>query len=152
MKRECLLILTIALSLFAFTACDDDLDVSRENVTGQWIEEYSDYPYFMPDGYISYDFKADGKVDIHVYDVFDGEHDYQKSYTVGTMVTTSGKEKDVVTFNPSSSDYSGESYKIVKLTKDEMEWQRVGTTFQKGTVGSDYKHLVRNRITLINLD
>ena len=41
------------------------------------------------------------------------------------------------------SDFSGEDFKIVKLTKNEMEWQRLGTTFQKGTVGSDFKHFRR---------
>lgn len=61
------------------------------------------------------------------------------------MVTTSGEEKDVMTFNPQMSDYSGESFNIVKLTKNEMEWQRLGTTFQKGTVGSDFKHLIRKK-------
>ena len=49
----------------------------------------------------------------------------------------------MVSFDPQMSDFSGEDFKIVKLTKNEMEWQRLGTTFQKGTVGSDFKHFVR---------
>lgn len=143
MRRASLLIVAIVLSLFAMTSCDkDELEISKENVLGQWVEDYSDYPYFAPDGYLTYTFRADGIVDIHVYDVFAGDTDVHGSYTVAV---DHGEGRDVLCINPHISDFSSESYKIVKLTKNEMDWQRVGTTFQKGTVGSDFKHLIRRK-------
>lgn len=145
MRRASLSIVTIVLSLFAMTSCDkDELEISKENVLGQWVEDYSDYPYFAPDGYLTYTFNADGTVDIHVYDVFAGESDMHSTYIVAEDYGD-GKD-DVLCINPHISDFSSESYKIVKLTKNEMDWQRVGTTFQKGTVGSDFKHLVRRKL------
>lgn len=146
MKRINLFIATIALALFTFTSCDkDELEISKENVLGQWEEDYSDYPYYAPEGGVTYTFNSNGTVDVHYYDVFAGDHDVQKTYHIGAMVTTSGDEKDVLIFNHFMSDLSGENFKIVKLTKNEMEWQRLGTTFQKGTVGSDFKHLIRKK-------
>lgn len=143
MKKTKLLFATIVLSLLAIASCDkDELDISQENVLGQWVEDYSDYPYFATEGYITYNFNADGLVDIHVYDVFAGDSVMKKTYTVAEDY---GDGKDVLMINPHMSDYSGEYYKIVKLTKNVMEWQRVGTSFQKGTVGSDFKHLIRKR-------
>lgn len=146
MKRINLFITTIALALFTFTSCDkDELEISKENVLGQWEEDYSDYPYYATEGGVTYTFNANGMVDIHFYDVFAGDHDVQRTYSVGTIETTSGMENDILLLDPHMSDYSGEGFKIVKLTKTEMEWQRLGTTFQKGTVGSDFKHLIRKK-------
>lgn len=49
LKKAYLLIVTIVLSLFAFISCDkDDLEISKENVLGQWEKDYSDYPYYAP--------------------------------------------------------------------------------------------------------
>lgn len=139
-------IATIALALFAFTSCDkDELEISKENVLGQWEEDYSNYPYYASEGGVTYTFNSNGTVDVHYYDVFAGDHDVQRTYSVGTIETTSGMENDILLLDPHMSDYSGEGFKIVKLTKTEMEWQRLGTTFQKGTVGSDFKHLIRKK-------
>ena len=146
MKRLCFYLATVVLSLFTFISCDkDELEISTENILGQWVEDYSDYPYFTTEGYATYTFNANSTVDIHFYDVFAGEHDVQRTYSVGAIETTSGMENDVLLLDPHMSDYSGEGFKIVKLTKNEMEWQRLGTTFQKGTVGSDFKHLIRKK-------
>ncbi len=138
---------SIAVVLFAgvtFSSCDkDDIEINEQNIIGTWVEEYSDYPYYAPDGGLTWTFSTDGYAYIHIYDVFAGDHDVQQTYIVGSMMTTSGEEKDILTLNPHMSDYSGEAFKIVKLTKNEMEWQRLGTTFQKGTVGSDFRHFIR---------
>jgi len=136
----------MVLSLFAFTSCNkDELEISKENVLGQWAEDYSGYPDFATEGYATYTFKADGKVDIHFYDAFAGESDKHGTYTVAEDY---GDGKDVLALYIEKSDYLdeySEYYKIVKLTKNVMEWQRVGTTFSKGTVGSDFKHFVRRK-------
>ena len=48
-----------------------------------------------------------------------------------------------LTLNQENSDDSNATYVIVKLTSDEMAWQKVGTTYSEGTWGSDYRHFVR---------
>ena len=110
---------------------------NTDYLIGKWTEDYSNYPYFVSEGYINYDFSSDGMVKIHVYDVFAGESDIQKTYQIS--------EDGVITLIPEESDLSGEQYTIVKLTKEKMEWQRVGTTFQKGSLSSDFKHFVRKK-------
>lgn len=129
-------------AILVFAGCSK-LEVNKENILGTWVDDYSAYPYYAPEGGETYTFNADGTVDVHYYDVFAGDHDVQKSYTVWSLETPSGMENDVLSFNPQMSDLSGEDFKMVKLTKTEMEWQRLGTTFQKGTVGSDFKHFRR---------
>ena len=48
-----------------------------------------------------------------------------------------------ITIIPAMSDFSNVTYKLVKLTSDEMEWQREGTTYSVGTWGVDYRHFVK---------
>ena len=130
------------MAILAFAGCSK-LEVNKENILGTWVDDYSAYPYYAPEGGETYIFNANGTVDVHYYDVFAGDYDVQKTYTVWSLGTLSGMEDGVLSFNPEMSDFSGEDFKIVKLTKNEMEWQRLGTTFQKGTVGSDFKHFRR---------
>ena len=130
------------MAILAFAGCSK-LEVNKENILGTWVDDYSAYPYYAPEGGETYTFNADGTVDVHYYDVFAGDHDVQRTYTVGAVEGTSGMENGVLLLDPHMSDYSGDGFKIVKLTKTEMEWQRLGTTFQKGTVGSDFKHFRR---------
>ena len=130
------------MAILTFAGCSK-IEVNKENIRGTWVDDYSAYPYYAPEGGETYTFNADGTVDIHYYDVFAGDHDVQRTYTVGAIEGTSGMENNVLLLDPHMSDYSGDGFKIVKLTKTEMEWQRLGTTFQKGTVGSDFKHFGR---------
>ena len=50
-----------------------------------------------------------------------------------------------ITINPAMSDFSNVTYKLVKLTSEEMEWQREGTTYSVGTWGVDYRHFVKSK-------
>lgn len=127
------LLFAITLLIPLLTGCSK-LEINQDNIIGTWSDEYSDYPYYAPEGGVTYTFKADGTVDIHFYDVFAGEKDVQKTYMI---------ENGELYLNPIMSDLSGDAFKIVKLTKDEMEWQRIGTSFSKGTVGSDFQHFVK---------
>lgn len=54
-----------------------------------------------------------------------------------------GDNSITINLNPEKSDESNATYVIVKLTSDEMAWQKVGTTYSEGTWGSDYRHFVR---------
>lgn len=139
------LMTAIVCALLLQTACTK-MEICSENILGTWVEDYADYPYYAPEGYATYTFRDDHRVDIHYYDVFAGEHDVNKSYFVGGDYAEDKRDKegyDMIYFNLEKSDMSGEEYQIVKLTKNEMKWQRRGTTFSKGTVGSDFKHFLR---------
>jgi hypothetical protein len=121
----------IILALLPLVGCSK-LEVNETNIQGEWGETYEDYPYYASEGFVSWNFKPDGTVDIHVYDVFAGDSDTTKSYTIGVF------GDNVISLNIPNANYT-----ITKLTKKEMEWQMVGTTFQKGTVGSEFKHFTR---------
>ncbi len=120
------------------TGCnkDDDMTICQENILGEWTETYDDCPYFMQDGFLEWNFKSDDIVEKHIYDVFAGD-----SYQT-TMYYLEG---NVLHINTQMSDYSGSAYKVTKLTKNEMEWQLVGTSFASGTVGSDFRHFTRKK-------
>ena len=132
--------IVLVLSCAMFSSCDkEELNVNGSDILGTWAEEYSSYTYFTSEGGAYYTFKADGSVDIHYYDVFAGDHDVTTTYSVGES------DKNVIFVNFSDAEDSFKSYRIVKLSKTEMEWQRVGTTFSKGTLSSDFKHFVRTQ-------
>ena len=135
----------IALIAFAalsiLTGCSKtELPVNSENIIGEWAETYEDYPYFMQDGFVEWTFKSDNKVDIHVYDVFAGDSNVSSFFELKdvegqTVISIKAEAEGCISYP---------DYKIVKLTKKEMEWQMVGTTFTPGTVGSDFRHFTRN--------
>ena len=52
-------------------------------------------------------------------------------------------DKNTITINPMMSDFTNVTYTVVKLTSDEMVWQKVGTTPNPGVWASDYRHFVR---------
>lgn len=116
------------------------LEVNEANILGEWTETYDDYPYYAEEGFLCWNFKSDGLVDIRVYDVFAGDHTNSTKY----QITHDEKDGSPIIFFP-TSEYTMDvlSFVITKLTKKEMEWQRLGTTFQEGTVGSDFKHFTR---------
>lgn len=137
MKQFFLFTITI-LSVLSVASCrPEEVSLDEQYLIGTWIETYEDYPDFMSDGYIEYTFTPDRKVLIHVYDVFAGDTTYTKFYDLGLF------GDNTLVFNAVMSDYSGEDYIITKHKKNEMEWQRMGTEFKPGTVGSDFRHLRR---------
>ena len=123
-------IILVAVCLLA--ASCSKMEVTQGNIIGTWSESYEGYPYYAPDGFLDWTFNANNTVDIHVYDVFAGTNDYSRSFSV---------ENGKIILGP----YELEEYIITKLTATEMEWQRVGTSFAKGTVGSDFKHFTRTK-------
>ena len=124
-------IILVAVCLLA--ASCSKMEVTQGNIIGTWSESYEGYPYYAPDGFLDWNFNANNTVDIHVYDVFAGTNDYSRSFSV---------ENGKIILGPFDSE---EEYSITKLTATEMEWQRVGTSFAKGTVGSDFKHFTRTK-------
>lgn len=132
----------IALIAFAalsiLTGCSK-LEVNDENILGEWLETYEDYPYFMQDGFVEWTFRPDSKVDIHVYDVFAGDSKVSMSFELKDV-----EDQTVISVKTGAGEsFSYPDYRISKLTRNEMEWQMVGTEFTPGTVGSDFRHFTR---------
>ena len=95
---------------------------------------------FAMDGSVEYTFDGNGHYQLNVYDALSGEsHDISGTYAIDLI------NKGTITINPAMSDFSNVTYKLVKLTSKEMEWQKEGTTYSVGTWGSDYRHFVRGK-------
>lgn len=140
MKHLSFAFFAILFALFTCVSCgNDELEITEDNIIGEWVEDYSDYPYFATEGGMTWTFRSDHRVDIHVYDVFAGDTIFSKSYFVGSI---DGID-NVIMLNSHMSDFSGEDYEITKLTKTKMEWQKIGTKFTPGTVGSDFRSFTK---------
>lgn len=125
------LILIAALSVIACNKM-----ATPGNIEGTWSEQY-DPTVFAMDGYVEYTFSPDNQYQLQAYDALSNE-----SFTsTGRYLLSTVKR--TITMNPDKSDYTNVTYKIVKLTSTEMEWQQVGTTYSVGTWGSEYRHFIR---------
>ena len=123
-----------ALLVAGLYGCEK-IDVNK--LEGTWTEQY-DPALFAMDGSVEYTFDGNGHYHLHVYDALsDKSHDYSGTYAIDLI------DKGTVTINPQMSDYSNVTYKLVKLTSREMEWQKEGTTYSVGSWGSDYRHFVK---------
>ena len=111
---------------------DEDIDMAQLN--GTWNECYDD-PNLCMDGIVTYTFKSDNSYEVYSY----GALSHGKKTFNGVYML----EGDTIILNPMMSDSSNRSYRIIKLNSKEMEWQRVGTKYTLGTMGSDYKHFRR---------
>ena len=125
-----------ALLVAGLSGCKK-IDVNK--LEGTWSEQY-DPMVFAMDGFVEYTFDGSNHYQMHVYDVLSGEsRDYSGTYAIDLI------DKGTITINPSMSDFSNVTYKLVKLTSDEMEWQREGTTYSVGGWGGDYRHFVKKK-------
>ena len=140
MKHLSFTFLAVLFALFACASCDnDELKITEDNIIGEWVEDYSDYPYFASESRIIWTFRPDCRADVHVYDIFAGDSVYSKSYHIGML------GDNVISLNVFMSDYSGADYEITKLTKNTMEWQKVGVgkDFLPGSLGSEFKRFTK---------
>ena len=115
---------------FSF-ANEDMIYYDPAKIIGKWAESYEKYPDFNMDAAVYHSFKENAAYNIDVYDseggVLKNEQQYTYSEGIITVYSFSGDDK----------------YAIVKLSDNEMEWQKIGTDFSEGTIGTDYKHFVR---------
>ena len=115
----------------------EKIDVNK--LEGTWSEQY-DPTVFAMDGSVTFTFDGNNGYQLHVYDALSGEsHDYSGHYTIDLI------NKGTITINPAMSDDSYVTYKLVKLTSKEMEWQKEGTTYSVGMWGSDYRHFIKGK-------
>ena len=105
-----------AVLLVAGLSGCEKIDVNK--LEGTWSEQ-SDSTVFAMDGSVTYPFDGDNGYQLNEYDVQSGEsHDYSGHYAIDLI------NKGTITINPAMSDYSNITYKLVKLTSKEMEWQK----------------------------
>ena len=114
--------------------------INLNRLEGTWAEQY-DPTVFAMDGSLEFTFDGNGKYQLHTYDALSGKtEDRSGGYLLDAEYI---EEKNTITFNPYMSDFTNVTYKIVKLTSNEMAWQKIGTAPNPGTWGSDYRHFVR---------
>lgn len=138
MKKWIIILATLTMML---SACMKDgmkegakLDMNRRDwLIGSWYEYY-DPTVFAFDGVSEVTFSGDGAARWHYYSFLgESSSDIDYRYTI---------EKNILTL---TSDTGTESYEVIFLSRDEMAWQRVGTTYSKGSWSSDYKHFLRSK-------
>ena len=137
MKNNLPKVLCTVLLAAALSSCeklDEKLDINK--LEGTWSEQY-DPAVFAMDGSVSYTFDRNGHYRLHVYALGCESQHYTGTYVIDLI------DKGTITINPTMSDFSNVTYKLVKLTSKEMEWQKEGTEYAVGTWGSDYRHFVR---------
>lgn len=142
MKRISLLIVAI----LALAGCSK-LEVYEANIPGTWSESY-DASKFAFDGILRYTFDGGDTYTLYTSNpdgsskhTTTGYYALSSKGTYGEKLT--GDNSITITLNLEKSDDSNVTYVIVKLTSNEMAWQKVGTTYSEGTWGSDYRHFVR---------
>ena len=132
MKR----VLVILAAMVCLCGCLNEKDYAENAIDpsliiGSWSESYEIYPYLAWDGGAAYTFNEDGSYLLEAYNVEAGHSSYTYNYTISDGVIT--------TITP----YGSTNYKIVRLDRYMMEWQKVGTEFSEGTLISDYKRFKR---------
>ena len=132
MKR----ILVILATIVGLCGCLNEKDYAEHAIVpllivGSWYESYAIYPDLECDGGATYTFNEDESYLLEVYDVEAGHSSYTYNYTISDGVITT------------TTPYGSTSYKIVRLDKSIMEWQKVGTEFSEGTLITDYRRFKR---------
>ena len=129
--KKIFLLLTTAIMLLS--SCSKDEDINVTNLVGTRDECY-DNPHFIMDGTVEYTFYENGTYQVYSYDAL--------SHMEYTRTNTYILQNDLLILNTEHSE-NELRYHIVEFKKNEMAWQRVGTKYSEGTLGSDYKHFKR---------
>ena len=114
--------------------------INLDRLEGTWSEQY-DPTVFAMDGSLNITLDGNGKYQVQTYDALSGKSDaFSGVYILNDECF---KEKNTITFNPYMSDFTIVTYIIVKLTSDEMAWQKIGDAPNPGSWASEYRHFVR---------
>ena len=134
MKKLLNLIFCTALLMAGLTSC---VKIDINKLEGTWSEQY-DPTVFAMDGAVQFTLDGNGSYQLHTYDALSGESNDRSGYYMLDL-----EEKNTITFNPMMSDFTNVTYRIIKLTSREMEWQKIGTAPNPGTWACDYRHFVK---------
>ena len=127
--------LLFATAIMLFSSCSKDEDINITNLVGTWDECY-DNPYFIMDGIVKYTFYENGTYQVYSYDALS----HMEHTRTGTYIL----QDDWLILNTEHSE-NALRYHIVKFKKNEMAWQKEGTEYSEGSLGSDYKHFKRKK-------
>lgn len=132
MKKWIIILAAVAMTL---SGCrKESLGVNRKDwLVGTWYENY-DPRVFAFDGSSEITFYENGTAQWTTSSIFGG-----KPKTIEYLYTY---EKNILTV---VFDGNADVYEVIFLNKDEMAWQRYGTTYSPGTWASDYLHFNRSK-------
>ena len=125
----------LATAIMLLSSCSKDEDINITNLVGTWDECY-DNPYFIMDGIVEYTFYENGTYQVYSYNAL--------SHMEHTSISTYVLQDDLLILNTEFSE-NALRYHIVKFKKNEMAWQKEGTEYSEGLLGSDYKHFKRKK-------
>lgn len=113
------------------------IDISK--LEGTWCEQY-DPSILAMDSFPEYTFDGNNHYHLHIYHALTNESvDQNGTYAIDL----SGK--GTITLNPEMSNEKNATYKIVKLTSEEMAWQLEGTEYTLNSWGTNYRRFVRSK-------
>lgn len=137
MKKWIIILAALAMTLSACSKASLDKDpVHADWLIGSWYEYY-DPNVFAYDGGSEVTFSADGFALWHFYGFLSGvSSNLNYRYSLN---------QNILTLIPENEEDEEEEFEVILLNRDEMAWQRVGTTYSVGTWASDYKHFKRSK-------
>lgn len=107
--------------------------IRKDWLIGSWYEYY-DPSVFAFDGSSVVTFSDDGSALWRYYDLLsNSSSSYDYRYFFNNNILSLIRENE-----------EGDAYEVIFLNKNEMAWQRVGTTYSPGSWASDYKHFKRS--------
>ncbi|MGI6242258.1 MAG: hypothetical protein ACOYJK_01770 [Prevotella sp.] len=128
---------SILILSLCFYACSDD-DFVQSELIGTWDESYND-PNFIMDGSVMYTFNSNNTYTWVV-------NQYLSDNTTQTGTDNYAFDIDnrkLIIYHFTNNKTSSVTYNVVKLNSKELSLQKEGTTFSRGTLGSDYRHFVK---------
>ena len=129
MKR----LILLWVGVLTLAACTKQGVVDAEALTGTWSEIY-DPTVLAFEASSVYTFKADGTAHRRIRD-----YEVNASHEIDLLWRLERNEL-TLTFSNGHEDH----YTVTLSGRDEMSWQRVGTTYSNGTWGIDWIHLLRS--------
>ena len=134
MKKWIIVLAALAMMLSGCMKASPDRGLNRKDwLIGTWYENY-DPTVFALDGSSEVTFLENGAAQWTTCSIFGG-----KPKTIEYLYTY---EKNILTL---VYDGKADVFEVIFLSKDEMAWQRYGTTYSKGTWSSDYLHFNRSK-------
>ena len=140
MKKWIFILATLAMTLSGCMKASLDKGIDRKDwIIGTWYEAY-DPTVFCLDGSSVVTLAKDGTALWMVHNILggDGPHTIEYRYIYKNNIITV-IDNGEFEFGTRAGDYE-----VIFLNKDEMAWQRVGTTYSVGTWSSDYLHFKRS--------